>query len=107
MNAESRPTPLPISCDISRRGFLEKTAAAGAGLALAGAGRTAEGLPTRVLGRTKERVTILGRGTGPVGEGPVGPSAGETARAPLRPGGLTGAAVTPAAAKRSRDDIGA
>ena len=33
---------------------------------------TAEALPKRVLGRTKEKVTILGLGTAPVGEGPVG-----------------------------------
>ena len=72
MDTESRQTSSRTSPDISRRGFLEKTAAAGAGLALAGAGKTAEGLPTRVLGRTKEKVTILGLGTGPVGEGPVG-----------------------------------
>lgn len=29
-------------------------------------------LPKRVLGRTKEKVTILGLGTAPVGEGPIG-----------------------------------
>lgn len=32
---------------------------------------TIEGLPTRVLGRTGRRVTILGLGTAPIGEGPV------------------------------------
>jgi len=31
-----------------------------------------DALPTRVLGRTKERVSILGLGTAPAGEGPVG-----------------------------------
>lgn len=30
------------------------------------------GLPKRTLGRTKEKVTILGLGTAPVGEGPIG-----------------------------------
>jgi predicted aldo/keto reductase-like oxidoreductase len=34
--------------------------------------QTDEELPKRVLGRTKEKVTILGLGTAPVGEGPVG-----------------------------------
>lgn len=61
---------------ISRRGFLARTAAAGAGLAMASESLlSAEGangdLPTRVLGRTKEKVTILGLGTAPIGEGPV------------------------------------
>jgi predicted aldo/keto reductase-like oxidoreductase len=34
--------------------------------------QTDEELPKRVLGRTKEKVAILGLGTAPVGEGPVG-----------------------------------
>jgi len=29
-------------------------------------------LPKRILGRTKEKVSILGLGTAPVGEGPIG-----------------------------------
>jgi len=33
---------------------------------------TVDPLPKRVLGRTKEKVSILGLGTAPVGEGPVG-----------------------------------
>ncbi|HIJ51864.1 MAG TPA: aldo/keto reductase [Planctomycetes bacterium] len=33
---------------------------------------TVQTLPKRVLGRTKEKVTILGLGTAPVGEGPIG-----------------------------------
>ena len=61
---------------VGRRDFFKRTAAAGAALAL-GAGtdhaaeKTVEGLPTRVLGRTKQRVTVLGLGTAPIGEGPV------------------------------------
>ena len=75
-------TPAPKSPDrgaagLDRREFLRKTAGAGAALALAAAPSeaaesTTDGLPTRVLGRTKERVTILGLGTAPIGEGPVG-----------------------------------
>lgn len=61
---------------LSRREFLRTAAYAGAALAV-GAGRheaaeAASGdLPMRVLGRTKQKVTILGLGTAPVGEGPV------------------------------------
>ncbi len=61
---------------MGRREFLRKAACAGAGLVVAAAGREAPAakaaaLPTRVLGRTKQKVTILGLGTAPVGEGPV------------------------------------
>ncbi|MBE3071309.1 MAG: aldo/keto reductase [Planctomycetes bacterium] len=63
---------------LSRRAFLGAVARAGAGVGLAlaagplrAAEPTIEGLPTRVLGRTGQRVTILGLGTAPVGEGPV------------------------------------
>ncbi len=58
---------------LSRRDFLHRSALAGAGLMLAG-GPTAAAesgvgaLPTRVLGRTQARVTILGLGTAPIGE---------------------------------------
>jgi predicted aldo/keto reductase-like oxidoreductase len=60
---------------IGRREFLKKAGCAG--LALAAMqhplrAQTDEELPKRVLGRTKEKVTILGLGTAPVGEGPVG-----------------------------------
>ena len=72
--------------EISRRKFLESciagtTAAIGLGHL---AEKSAKGdgkpitrdsvgaLPKRVLGRTKEKVSILGLGTAPVGEGPVG-----------------------------------
>jgi len=62
---------------IGRREFLKKAGCAGAGLALAAMQRplraqAADELPKRVLGRTKEKVTILGLGTAPVGEGPIG-----------------------------------
>ncbi|MBM3879740.1 MAG: aldo/keto reductase [Verrucomicrobia bacterium] len=54
----------------SRRDFLKRSALTGAGLAwLPGAVAAADGpLPTRVLGRTGARVTILGLGTAPIGE---------------------------------------
>jgi predicted aldo/keto reductase-like oxidoreductase len=60
----------------TRREFLQRTARAGAALAVAGAGvRGAQPggseLPTRVLGRTGARVTILGLGTAPIGEARV------------------------------------
>jgi predicted aldo/keto reductase-like oxidoreductase len=48
----------------------------GAGLAVGGPhsgfGEASGELATRVLGRTKAKVTILGLGTAPVGEGPIG-----------------------------------
>lgn len=63
------------ACDsrFSRRQFLQGAALAGAGLAAAGpslrAAQTAgDALPTRVLGRTGAKVTILGLGTAPLGE---------------------------------------
>jgi len=61
---------------LSRREFLATTAWAGAALALGPQTQpatepTIEGLPTRVLGRTKQRVTILGLGTAPIGEAMV------------------------------------
>ncbi len=57
----------------SRREFLQRTALAGAGVAvgasLGNAGQPGAGeLPTRVLGRTGAKVTILGLGTAPIGE---------------------------------------
>ena len=60
-----------------RREFLGWSAAAGAGALLApsvlqAAEKNSDGLATRVLGRTKQRVTVLGLGTAPIGEGPVG-----------------------------------
>jgi len=59
----------------TRRDFLRRAACSGAGLMvlsrpLIGGEQPAEPLPTRVLGRTNQRVTILGLGTAPVGEGP-------------------------------------
>jgi predicted aldo/keto reductase-like oxidoreductase len=64
---------------ITRRKFLQTTVGGTVGafaLAhLAGAETlakdSADALPMRVLGRTKQKVTILGLGTAPVGEGPV------------------------------------
>ncbi len=68
---------LPSSRRIDRREFLRRAGCAGAGLALAVMqqplrAQTDEELPKRVLGRTKEKVTVLGLGTAPVGEGPIG-----------------------------------
>jgi len=61
---------------ISRREFLKRTGCAGVGLALGMAqqvkAQSGGELPNRVLGRTKEKVSILGLGTAPVGEGPIG-----------------------------------
>lgn len=61
-----------VTGPLSRREFLQRTALAGAGAALAAplaqAASVAGPLPTRVLGRTKARVTILGLGTAPIGE---------------------------------------
>ncbi|MCH8119983.1 MAG: aldo/keto reductase [Planctomycetes bacterium] len=62
---------------MGRREFLKRVGCAGAGLALAAIGQQASAqpldrLPKRVLGRTKEKVSILGLGTAPVGEGPIG-----------------------------------
>jgi predicted aldo/keto reductase-like oxidoreductase len=60
---------------IDRREFLKRAGCAGLAIAAMQQplrAQTDEKLPTRVLGRTKEKVTILGLGTAPVGEGPVG-----------------------------------
>ncbi len=62
-------------CDrrLDRREFLRTTAIAGAAVAggIGFAQETAAGdLPTRILGRTNARVTVLGLGTAPIGEGP-------------------------------------
>jgi predicted aldo/keto reductase-like oxidoreductase len=61
---------------MDRRQFLKRAGSAGAGLALglsrrAAAAAEKDELARRVLGRTKEKVTVLGLGTAPVGEGPV------------------------------------
>jgi len=61
---------------IDRRAFIKRAGYAGAGMALALMqqplrAQMDEELPKRVLGRTKEKITILGLGTAPVGEGPV------------------------------------
>ncbi len=61
---------------VNRRDFLKKATAAGTALALTAAaqhafGAPSDGLRKRVLGRTGEKVTILGLGTAPIGEGPV------------------------------------
>ncbi len=62
---------------LDRREFLRRAGSAGAGLVLAAVSQplgaqAADALPTRVLGRTKQKVSILGLGTAPVGEGSVG-----------------------------------
>ncbi len=59
---------------LDRRAFLRRTTA-GAGLLVASRAAAtdllAEPLPTRTLGRTGAKVTLLGLGTAPIGEGPV------------------------------------
>jgi len=65
------------SAMIDRRGFLKRAGYAATGLTLAALGgqvcaEKKGPLQKRVLGRTKEKVTILGLGTAPVGEGPIG-----------------------------------
>ena len=65
------------SKEINRREFLKRAGCAGAGLALAAIHQQASAQPVselqkRVLGRTKQKVSILGLGTAPVGEGPIG-----------------------------------
>jgi hypothetical protein len=54
--------------EMNRREFLKRAGCAGAGLALAAIHRQASAQPVgelqkRILGRTKEKVTILGLGT--------------------------------------------
>ncbi len=71
-------TPSPLT----RRAFLRQTAVTAAGFALGSAGPRAGAagdgpLPTRVLGRTGARVTILGLGTAPVGEARIDPQEAE------------------------------
>lgn len=61
---------------MGRRELLKGVGLAGVGLVLGAMqqplrAQPPDTLPTRVLGRTKEKVTILGLGTAPVGEGPV------------------------------------
>ncbi len=73
----------PVDDKCSRRSFLERTALAGVGWALAPAlaqaADSADGpLPTRVLGRTQAKVTILGLGTAPVGEAQIDRKEAET-----------------------------
>ncbi len=63
------------ACELGRREFLRKSVLAGAGWAMASSGghaaTSSSALPTRVLGRTGARATILGLGTAPLGEARV------------------------------------
>ena len=62
-----------ISSHITRRGFLRGVVAGAGVVALPCFGGEAQGpLATRILGRTNQKVPILGLGTAPLGEGPVG-----------------------------------
>jgi len=68
-----RPSP-GAEASLNRRDFLARAALTMAGLAanpLAAAAGSDAPLPTRVLGRTKAKVTILGLGTAPIGEAMV------------------------------------
>lgn len=65
-----------ITNPLDRRGFLKTSAGVGAAISLpsptASAIEASSGdMPMRVLGRTGARVSILGLGTAPVGEGPI------------------------------------
>ncbi|MHB1307483.1 MAG: aldo/keto reductase [Limisphaerales bacterium] len=67
---------------LTRRAFLRRTAALGVGCVLVKSRRLIAGaadgpLPTRVLGRTHARVTILGLGTAPIGEALIDPKVAE------------------------------
>jgi len=67
----------PSGRRMNRREFLRRAGCTGAGLAFAVMqqplrARQTDELPKRVLGRTNEKVSILGLGTAPVGEGPIG-----------------------------------
>ncbi|UCD00371.1 MAG: aldo/keto reductase [Phycisphaerales bacterium] len=58
---------------MDRREFLKRAGCAGLALAAMQQplrAQSSDALPKRVLGRTKEKVSILGLGTAPVGEGP-------------------------------------
>lgn len=66
----------PLTETVDRRGFIRNTAIAGGGLALGlnqaqASESSIDGLQTRILGRTGEKVTVLGLGTAPIGEGPI------------------------------------
>ena len=71
----NHPPPLPSSSSppVTRRNFIRRATLAAASVALTSpltraADPASSPLPTRVLGRTKARVTILGLGTAPIGE---------------------------------------
>ena len=53
------------------------------------AGKNAAGIPLRVLGRTKEKITILGLGTAPVGQSKPGAARGVDADLSSDRGGST------------------
>lgn len=61
-----------LPAGVTRREFLTRSAALATGLTAGLNAAAPDGpLPTRVLGRTGARVTILGLGTAPIGEGPI------------------------------------
>ncbi|MBI4658616.1 MAG: aldo/keto reductase [Verrucomicrobia bacterium] len=77
--------PKRLAAAVSRRQFVTDLARAGAGALTmppvlaalnADAGQNAAGIPMRVLGRTKEKITILGLGTAPVGHSMPGAAVG-------------------------------
>jgi predicted aldo/keto reductase-like oxidoreductase len=79
--SENLPVP-----NLNRRTFLRNVSALAGATALAGpgalaslnpaAGKNAAGIPLRVLGRTREKITIVGIGTAPVGQSKPGAAKG-------------------------------
>ena len=81
MNRQNKDTTgshKTASMKLGRREFLKKSTYLGTALALGPSihvtaiASSEDELPMRVLGRTGVKVTVLGLGTAPVGEGPVG-----------------------------------
>ena len=79
---QNRTNHEPSSGPLDRREFLKKSAGFGVALVLgtplstSTAAPSSGAMPVRVLGRTGGKVSILGLGTAPVGEGPIGVQAG-------------------------------
>lgn len=80
---EFQPAPAVYSC-VNRRTFLRNVSALAGAAAVstpsvfsalnADAGKNAAGIPLRILGRTGQRVTMIGLGTAPIGYSKPGPA---------------------------------